>query len=87
VSINADVGSTILVSGQGDPNPHNAFAETLAGDIWASRLTIASDRARATRSSERSTAKLASNESAGCLRQTMLVDGSTRKRRFAGHTC
>jgi microcystin degradation protein MlrC len=33
----ADVGPTILVTGQGDPDPHIAFAETLADDIWAKR--------------------------------------------------
>jgi microcystin degradation protein MlrC len=33
----ADVGPTVLVTGQGDPDPHIAFAETLADDIWAKR--------------------------------------------------
>jgi microcystin degradation protein MlrC len=33
----ADVGPTILVTGQGSPGPHSAFAETLADDIWAKR--------------------------------------------------
>ncbi|MGZ0190030.1 MAG: MlrC C-terminal domain-containing protein, partial [Alphaproteobacteria bacterium] len=33
----ADVGPTILVTGQGAPGPHTAFAETLADDIWAKR--------------------------------------------------
>ena len=45
VSINAgfastdvgDVGPTVLVTGQGDPGPHIAFADTLADDIWARR--------------------------------------------------
>lgn len=45
VSVNAgfastdvhDVGPTVLVTGQGDPGPHIALAETLADDIWERR--------------------------------------------------
>ena len=33
----ADVGPTVLVTGQGDLAAHAAFAETLAEDIWARR--------------------------------------------------
>ncbi len=33
----ADVGPTVLVTGQGDLDAHIAFAETLADDIWARR--------------------------------------------------
>ncbi len=33
----ADVGPTVLVTGQGDLAAHGAFAETLAEDIWARR--------------------------------------------------
>ena len=51
VSINAgfastdvtDVGPTVLVTGQGNPDPHIAFAETLADDIWARRHEVLND--------------------------------------------
>jgi microcystin degradation protein MlrC len=33
----ADVGPTVLVTSQGDPDTHIVFAETLADDIWARR--------------------------------------------------
>lgn len=33
----ADVGPTVLVTGQGDSGSHIAFAETVADDIWARR--------------------------------------------------
>jgi len=33
----AEVGPTVLVTGQGDLDPHIAFAQTLADDIWARR--------------------------------------------------
>ncbi len=33
----ADIGPTVLVTGQGDLEAHKAFAETLAEDIWARR--------------------------------------------------
>jgi microcystin degradation protein MlrC len=33
----AEVGPSVLVTHQGDPAPHRAFAETLAADIWARR--------------------------------------------------
>jgi microcystin degradation protein MlrC len=39
----ADVGPTVLVTGQGDPDPHIAFAETLADDIWAKRHEALND--------------------------------------------
>jgi microcystin degradation protein MlrC len=39
----ADVGPTVLVTGQGDPDPHIAFAETLADDIWARRHEALND--------------------------------------------
>ncbi|TBW36806.1 M81 family peptidase [Siculibacillus lacustris] len=51
----AEVGPTVLVTHDGDPAPHRAFAEELADDIWARRhdvinrfLTVeeAADRAR-----------------------------------------
>lgn len=51
----AEVGPTVLVTHQGDPAVHHAFAETLADDIWARRherinnfLTVeqAAERAR-----------------------------------------
>ncbi len=52
----ADVGPTVLVTGQGDFAPHVAFAETIAEDIWARRheelndyLTVEATAARAAR--------------------------------------
>ena len=33
----AEVGPTVLVTGQGDPTPHVAFANAIADDIWACR--------------------------------------------------
>ena len=39
----ADVGPTVLVTGQGDLDPHIAFAETLAEDIWARRHEVLND--------------------------------------------
>lgn len=39
----ADVGPTVLVTGQGDPDPHIAFAETIADDIWARRHEALND--------------------------------------------
>ena len=33
----ADVGPTVLVTGQGNFTPHYAFAEEIAADIWARR--------------------------------------------------
>ena len=33
----ADVGPTVLVTGQGDPGLHTAFADTLVDDVWARR--------------------------------------------------
>jgi microcystin degradation protein MlrC len=39
----ADVGPTVLVTGQGDPDPHLAFAETLADDISARRHEVLND--------------------------------------------
>ncbi|MDB4484048.1 M81 family metallopeptidase, partial [bacterium] len=39
----ADVGPTVLVTGQGDVAPHIAFAETLADDIWARRREVLND--------------------------------------------
>ena len=36
----ADVGPTVLVTGQGDLDAHIAFAETLADDIWARRHEV-----------------------------------------------
>jgi microcystin degradation protein MlrC len=39
----ADVGPTVLVTGQGNPDPHIAFAETLADDIWAKRHEALND--------------------------------------------
>jgi microcystin degradation protein MlrC len=39
----ADVGPTILVTGQGDLDQHIAFAETLADDIWERRHESVND--------------------------------------------
>ena len=39
----ADVGPTVLVTAQGDLDPHIAFAETLADDIWARRHEVLND--------------------------------------------
>jgi len=51
VSINAgfastdvvDIGPTVLVTGQGNPSPHIAFADMLADDIWARRRETLND--------------------------------------------
>jgi microcystin degradation protein MlrC len=39
----ADVGPTVLVTGQGNLDQHTAFAETLADDIWAKRHEVLND--------------------------------------------
>jgi len=39
----ADVGPTVLVTGQGDLDSHIAFAKTLADDIWARRHEVLND--------------------------------------------
>jgi microcystin degradation protein MlrC len=39
----ADIGPTVLVTGQGDLDPHIAFAETLADDIWERRHEVLND--------------------------------------------
>jgi microcystin degradation protein MlrC len=39
----ADVGPTVLVTGQGNLDQHTAFAETLADDIWARRHEVLND--------------------------------------------
>ncbi len=39
----ADVGPTVLVTGQGDFERHTAFAEMLADDIWARRHEVVND--------------------------------------------
>ena len=39
----ADVGPTVLVTGQGNLDKHIAFAETLADDIWAKRHEVIND--------------------------------------------
>jgi len=39
----ADVGPTVLVTGQGNLDEHAAFAETLADDIWAKRHEVLND--------------------------------------------
>lgn len=36
----AEVGPTVLVTAEGDPEAHRAFAEGLAGDIWAARFEV-----------------------------------------------
>jgi microcystin degradation protein MlrC len=39
----ADVGPTVLVTGQGDLTAHTAFAETIADDIWNRRHDVLND--------------------------------------------
>ena len=39
----ADVGPTVLVTGQGDRDQHIAFAETVAADIWEKRHEVLND--------------------------------------------
>ena len=39
----ADVGPTVLVTGEGDSDHHTAFAESLADDIWAKRHEVLND--------------------------------------------
>ena len=39
----ADVGPTVLVTGEGNLDEHMAFAETLADDIWARRHEVLND--------------------------------------------
>jgi microcystin degradation protein MlrC len=39
----AEIGPTVLVTGQGDLDPHIAFAETLADDIWERRHEVLND--------------------------------------------
>jgi microcystin degradation protein MlrC len=39
----AEVGPTVLVTGQGDPREHVAFAEEIADDIWNRREEILND--------------------------------------------
>jgi microcystin degradation protein MlrC len=39
----AEVGPTVLVTGQGDFATHTAFAETIADDIWARRHQVLND--------------------------------------------
>jgi microcystin degradation protein MlrC len=39
----AEVGPTVLVTGQGDLDRHIAFAQTLADDIWARRHEVLND--------------------------------------------
>jgi microcystin degradation protein MlrC len=39
----AEVGPTVLVTGQGDFAAHQAFAETIADDIWAKRREVLND--------------------------------------------
>ena len=39
----ADIGPTVLVTGEGDFDQHTAFAETLADDIWARRNETLND--------------------------------------------
>ncbi|MEH6473780.1 MAG: M81 family metallopeptidase [Halopseudomonas sp.] len=39
----AEVGPTVLVTGQGDFTAHSAFAETLAEGIWNSRFEVLND--------------------------------------------
>ena len=39
----AEVGPTVLVTGQGDFDAHQAFAETIADDIWARRHDVLND--------------------------------------------
>src|SRR3546814_2883870 len=37
------VGPTVLVTCQGDPAKHQAFAETIADDIWNTRFDVLND--------------------------------------------
>jgi len=39
----AEVGPTVLVTGQGDFTAHSAFAEALADDIWSRRFEVLND--------------------------------------------
>lgn len=39
----ADVGPTVLVTGQGDRSQHLSFAETVADDIWEKRHEVVND--------------------------------------------
>jgi microcystin degradation protein MlrC len=39
----ADVGPTVLVTGEGNLDEHTVFAETLADDIWARRHEVLND--------------------------------------------
>ena len=39
----AEIGPTVLVTGQGDLDRHGAFAETLADDIWSRRHEVLND--------------------------------------------
>lgn len=39
----AEVGPTVLVTGQGDFSAHSAFAESLADDFWAKRHQVLND--------------------------------------------
>jgi microcystin degradation protein MlrC len=39
----AEVGPTVLVTGQGDFDSHQAFAETIAEDIWQRRQEVLND--------------------------------------------
>ena len=39
----ADVGPTVLVTGQGDRDQHLAFADTLADDVWTKRHEVLND--------------------------------------------
>lgn len=39
----AEVGPSVLVTGQGDFARHSAFAETIADDIWAKRYQVLND--------------------------------------------
>jgi microcystin degradation protein MlrC len=39
----AEIGPTVLVTGQGDLDPHIAFAETMADDIWDRRHEVLND--------------------------------------------
>lgn len=39
----ADVGPTVLVTGEGNSGQHTAFAESLADDIWARRHEVLND--------------------------------------------
>lgn len=39
----AEIGPTVLVTGQGDFTAHDAFAETIADDIWDRRFEVLND--------------------------------------------